>query len=198
MEDRQTAVGDRAQEAAQTTREQASNVADTAKQQASDVAQQAKQQAQNVAQQVQADLKGRANAEAGKLAQTLHDTSKRLHAMADAGDDNSVATSLVREGAHRSERLASTLEHGGVDGAVAEVRSFARRNPGSFLLGAAAAGFFAGRLARHLSSNDGSGGEPFRTSSTPVTSRTYSDIRSTPQFTGGAAPEYDPYAEDTP
>jgi len=118
--------------------------------------------------------------------------------MADAGQDNSIASTLVREGAHRTERVASTLERGGVDGVVADVRSFARRNPGSFLLGAAAAGFFAGRLARHLSSDASPSSGAFSTKSITDTSGTYSDIRRTPQFTGGAAPEYDPYTEGMP
>jgi hypothetical protein len=59
----------------------------------------------------------------------------------------------VREGAGAVERLGTRLDDGGIDAVMGDVRRWARRSPGSFLLGAAALGFVAGRVARHLSSN---------------------------------------------
>jgi hypothetical protein len=64
----------------------------------------------------------------------------------------------MSEGAQAANRFASRLDEGGIERAVADVRSWARRNPGGFLLGAAVAGFVAGRLARNLSSDNGTSG----------------------------------------
>jgi vacuolar-type H+-ATPase subunit H len=134
------------------TREQASNVAGTAKEQAAEVAQKATEQARSAFQQVMDDAKHRAGDEAGKLAESMRNTSDQLRSMADAGSQSGVAHSLVREGANAAERLASTLEQGGFEGALADVRTFARRRPGAFLFGAATLGFVAGRAVRNMSS----------------------------------------------
>ena len=47
---------------------------------------------------------------------------------------------------------------------MADARSWARRNPGGFLLGAAFAGFVAGRVARNFSSamNNGGGSQQYQ------------------------------------
>ena len=74
--------------------------------------------------------------------------------MADAGDDGGVMPSLVREGASAVERIGTRLDQGGLDAVMSDVRRWARRSPGSFLLGAAALGFVAGRVARNLAGSD--------------------------------------------
>ena len=53
-------------------------------------------------------------------------------------------------------RAAEQLRTDGADGVVRDVQSFARRRPGAFLTGAAAAGFLVGRLvkAQRANSND--------------------------------------------
>jgi vacuolar-type H+-ATPase subunit H len=146
---------------AQDTREKASAVADTAKEQARTVAQDAKQevqsvaqdakdQARNVAQGLQTDLRERANTEATRLAQTLKQTGGQLRRMADATDEQGgMVRSLAQEGASAAERFANRLEQGGIESVLADFRSFARRNPGAFLLGAGLAGFAAGRIVRN-------------------------------------------------
>jgi vacuolar-type H+-ATPase subunit H len=141
---------------ADATRAEASHVTDTATEQARTVAHEAKDHVRSTANQMHDDLKSRANEEASKFAQTLHDAGSQMRQMADAagGDEPSFASSMVREGAQAAERFASKLDEGGVDRMMADVRSWARRNPGGFLLGAAVAGFVAGRVARNLSGND--------------------------------------------
>ena len=103
--------------------------------------------------QVQDDLRGRADTEATRFAATLHETGKQLASMADAADGQGLMPTLVRDGAQAVERLATRLDQGGLDAVTGDVRRWARRSPGSFLLGAAALGFLAGRLARNLSAN---------------------------------------------
>src|SRR5690349_8461170 len=138
-------------------RTQATEVASTAKEEARDVAQQAREQAKSTARQVQNDLRDRANTEATKFAQTLREASSRMQAMAEcAGDTGSLPANMVREGAHAAERIASRLDQGGVETIMADVRTWARRNPGGFLLGGAVAGFLVGRTVRNFTSNGGS------------------------------------------
>lgn len=48
----------------------------------------------------------------------------------------------------RVEDWAGRLETGGVDGLMADVKQYARRRPGVFLVGAAGAGFVIGRMLR--------------------------------------------------
>ena len=74
--------------------------------------------------------------------------------MADAADNGGVMPSIVREGASAVERLGTRLDQGGLDAVMIDVRRWARRSPGSFLLGAAALGFVAGRVARNLAGSD--------------------------------------------
>jgi len=141
----------------QTARAEAGAVAGTVKEETKNVAQEAQQQASSALHQVQDDVRTRANEEATKFAQTLHNTSQQLQSMAGAAGDNGVASSLVREGASATERLATRLDQGGVEALMADARAFARRRPGAFLLGAVTVGFLSGRLVRNLS---GSGSQP--------------------------------------
>jgi hypothetical protein len=139
------------EQTAQTAKAEAGAVAGSVKDETKNVAQAAQQQASSALHQVQDDVRNRAKEEATKVAQTLHDTSRKLQSMAGAGGDQGVASSLVREGAHATERLATRLDQGGVDAVMADVRSFARRRPGAFLLGAVTVGFVSGRLVRNMS-----------------------------------------------
>ena len=144
-------VQDRIGQATSTSREEAANVGGTVQAEAKDVAQAAKTQAESAMHQMIDDLRGHADDQASKLAETMRSASGQLRTMAEAGEQQSVATTLVREGANAAERLAGKLDDGGIDGALAEVRTFARRSPGAFLLGAAAAGFVTGRMVRNFS-----------------------------------------------
>ncbi len=170
----ETTTSDRLSQAAGTTRDESSQVAGTARDEARNVTETAREQARSVANQMQDELRQRAGEEATKLAQTLHATSRQLSNMAGASDDEqSFAASLVREAANTTGRVASRLDQGGFDSILADVRSWARRNPGGFLLGAAVAGFAMGRLVRHLSASNGDSG-PMRVSDySPGTSSMY-------------------------
>jgi hypothetical protein len=157
-------ISERAGQTARTTQEEMSNVAGTVSTQTREVVHEAKEQARSSLHGVMEDTRQRANEQAAKVAETLHQTSTRLRAMADAGQEQdgqgALATTVVREGATAAERLASRLEQGGADALMADVRAWARRRPGSFLLGAAVTGFLAGRVVRNYSS-DSSGSRDF-------------------------------------
>jgi len=73
-----------------------------------------------------------------------------------------------------------------------EVRSFARRKPGLFLLGAAAAGVLAGRLTSGVKAAHTDSGTSGRTDAYPMTNYvdpapTYADTTATTTYTGTSA-----------
>ena len=130
------------EEAKTAARDEASAVAESIKGESKNVAQTAQEEARTALHRVQSDVRERADAEATKFAGTLHDTSRQLRSMADSTDEQQgFAATLAREGASAAERLANRLDVGGLDGVMADIRSWARRSPGTFLMGAAAAGF---------------------------------------------------------
>jgi hypothetical protein len=59
-----------------------------------------------------------------------------------------VASDLTRQASDKARDLAGWLESREPGDLLEEVRDLARRKPGTFLLGAAAAGVLAGRLTR--------------------------------------------------
>jgi uncharacterized protein YjbJ (UPF0337 family) len=141
-----------------TAREQAGEVAGTAKEEAKGVAHEAKQQARESMRNLQDDVRSRADEQATKVSHTLRDTSRQLHTMADSSSEsNSVVSSIVREGANAADHLAGRLDQGGVEAVMADIRAWGRRNPGTFLLGAATLGFITGRVVRNMSSNGDNG-----------------------------------------
>lgn len=71
--------------------------------------------------------------------------------MASASEEPGVATDLVRQAAERSSTVAEWLDGRDPGSLLTEVKSFARKKPGTFLLLAAGAGILAGRLSRSLS-----------------------------------------------
>jgi hypothetical protein len=134
--------------------ERVSDAKQTVQGEARDLAGKAKSETKSAFRQVLDDARGQAEQQSTKLAEALRHGSEEMRTMADASEAQSFASTLAREGANTAERLASSLDRGGVDGALAEVRSFARRSPGVFLFGAAAAGFLMGRVVRNVSSED--------------------------------------------
>jgi hypothetical protein len=126
---------------AQTTKSEAANVAAEAKSSAKDLLGQAKQ-----------GLSSQAGTQQQKAAEGIRTISSQLQSMADAPEQQGVASDLIRQAAQRSESVASWLEHKEPGDLLGEVQRFARNRPGTFLLLAAGAGVLAGRLTRGLTS----------------------------------------------
>jgi hypothetical protein len=142
-------------------KEEASQVAGQAASAAQGVAQKAKSEAANVAAEATSsakDLLGQAkqglSSQAGtqqqKAADGIRTISSQLQSMADAPDQQGLASGLIRQAAQRSESVASWLENKEPGDLLGEVQRFARNRPGTFLLLAAGAGVLAGRLTRGL------------------------------------------------
>ena len=128
----------------------AKNVAETAKSEAKNVAYEAKNSARDLLHQAKSDLTSQAGTQQTKAAEGIRTISSQLRTMADAPDQQGVASDLIRQVADRSESVASWLDNRDPGSLLDEVKSFARQRPGTFLLLAAGAGLLAGRLGRSL------------------------------------------------
>lgn len=105
-------------------------------------------QAREAARRVGEQVRGEADTQTNRLAQGIRGFADDLDSMSSSGNSDSAAAGLVRQAADGGRQAADWLDHRGLDGLLDEMRSFARRRPGMFLLGAAVAGFAAGRLAK--------------------------------------------------
>ncbi len=128
--------------------ESARDVAGTAREQAQRVAGEASQQARNVVEDLRAQLSAESSTQTTRLAGNLRRLSAEAATMAETGDRSTPLPGLMEQLAQRGAQTADYLEQRGPDGVLAEVRSFARRRPAAFLLGAAVAGFAVGRIGR--------------------------------------------------
>ena len=128
----------------------AQNVAETATTEAKNVAYEAKNSAKDLLHQAKSDLTSQAGTQQTKAAEGIRTISSQLRTMADAPDQQGVASDLIRQAAERSESVASWLDNRDPGSLLDEVKSFARQRPGTFLLVAAGAGLLAGRLGRSL------------------------------------------------
>ena len=128
----------------------AQNVAATAKEEVSNVASEVKTSARDLLNQTKSDLASQAGTQQQKAAAGIHTISSQLRTMADAPDEQGVASDLIRQAADRSASIASWLENRNPDSLLEEAKTFARQRPGAFLLIAAGAGLVAGRLGRSL------------------------------------------------
>lgn len=144
------AVKDEAANIAGRTGGAVQNVAGTAKAEAANVAAEAKTNAKDLLHQAKSDLTSQAGAQQQKAAEGIRTVSSQLRSMADAPDQQGVASDLIRQAADRSESVASWLDNRDPGSLLDEVKSFARQRPGTFLVLAAGAGVLAGRLGRSL------------------------------------------------
>ncbi len=131
-----------------TAQEQATQVAGTAKDQALEVASEAKAQARDLAGELRGQVQQQAATQRDRLAQLLREFGDELEQMANNGGGSGVATEVVRQVSQRLRGVQGYVEGGSGTDVLQDVRSFARRRPGAFLLAAAAAGVLAGRATR--------------------------------------------------
>jgi len=179
----------------QSAAEAGSQVATTAADEAKHVALEAKQQATNVIsqgrQQVTQQVQTQARNGQQKAAQGLSSIANELRSMADNSQQSGPATDLVRQATSKIDDIAAWIELREPSDLVDEVRSFARRRPGAFLLGAAVAGVLAGRLTTGVVASHKDSGQGTTTGRANVTGGNYVDQTRSPAtgYTQGVAPE---------
>lgn len=137
-----------AQEAAGTAADEGKHVASVAAGQAKDVAGEAKAHARNLVGEAQGQLDEQTRTQRDRLVGTLQSFSDDLEKMAGSGDTPGLASEVARQVADRTRSLGQHLDGREPADLLDDVRRFARQRPGTFLLGALAAGVAVGRLAR--------------------------------------------------
>ncbi|WP_285114734.1 hypothetical protein [Leifsonia sp. fls2-241-R2A-40a] len=180
----QGGVRDEASRVAGSAAQAGKDVAGTAKEQAKNVAGEAKSQARDLYYQTREELRGQAAQQQERVASGLHSVGDELDQMASASENGGIASDLVRQAGQRAHSIAGWLGNRDPGSLLDEVKSYARRNPGTFIAAAAIAGALAGRLTRALASggNDSGSGSTSGTRTSGYTTPDYT----TPDYTAGS------------
>lgn len=142
-------VAEEAQTVASTAQHEAQHVAETAKEQAGTVVDEVKSQAGMLADQATDQVRAQAQTQTQRAADMLRSYDAEVQALVEGRpEDAPHLVKRLQEGSDRITSLADGLEQRGIDGVLEDVRRFARRRPGLFLLGCATAGFAAARVLR--------------------------------------------------
>ncbi len=137
---------ERAQQTTGTAKDEGRRVADVAQGEAQKVASEAKAQVRGLLDQATSQVEEQSRTQRDRLVETLRSVGDDLEEMADSS--KGTASDLVGEVAGRVRELSSRMDGREPRELLDDVRGFARRKPGTFLLGALAAGVVAGRLTR--------------------------------------------------
>jgi hypothetical protein len=137
---------EKAQQVAGTAADEGRHVASTAREEAQNVAAEARSQARNLMSEATSQLDDQSRTQKERLAGTMRTFGDDLEQM--ASGQSGLASEIARQVADRARTMSSHLEGREPRELLDEVRDFARRRPGTFLLGALAAGVVAGRLTR--------------------------------------------------
>jgi hypothetical protein len=144
-----TAVADHAKDAA-------TDVASTAKEQTRQVAHEAKQQTKQVVEDVRQRVGREADDQARRVSQGLTKLADELSSMAEHSSGDSPAAGALRQVADTGRQAARFLDERGAGGLLETAQDFARRKPGTFLIGAAVAGLLVGRVVKSVSGSSDS------------------------------------------
>src|SRR5688572_25259843 len=139
---------DEARNVGQTAAQAGSQVASVATDQAKEVAAETQRQAKDLIDQGRYQVKEQVVTQQQKAGQSLSSLAQEIRALADGSSQGAPgpARDLLQQASGTVENFATMLQNKEPGELLDEVRSFARRKPGLFLLGAAAAGVLAGRL----------------------------------------------------
>lgn len=140
-------VKEQAGDTAATAADEGKHLTDVAGEEARNVADEARQQGRALLEDARGQLEEQSRTQRDRLVQTLGTVGDDLDRMSGQADSG-LAADLVRQAAERVRSVSSHLEGREPAELLGEVRDFARRRPGTFLLGALAAGVVAGRFAR--------------------------------------------------
>jgi hypothetical protein len=145
-------AADRPLEGTSTTdaaKESGRRVASTAAEQGKSVLDEGKAQARTLTHEVGQQAHEQSRVQKDKAASGLRSLGAELQSMADGrGGQSGVATDLAQQASAKVQDLAGWLDQREPGELLDEVRALARRKPGTFLLGALAAGVAAGRFTR--------------------------------------------------
>lgn len=177
-------------------------VAQTAKEQGTEVGREAARQARNLYGEARTQLASQTGEQQRRAAGGLRSLADEMRSMAEQGGQAGPVTELARQASDRVHGVAGWLEEREPGDLITEVRDYARRNPGTFLVGAAVLGVLAGRLTRSISAagdDSGNGSSTYRGAGAYDPAQTA--VIPTPPPAPRAAPEAAPtggYLDPTP
>jgi hypothetical protein len=138
---------ERAQSAAGTASDEGRHLAGVTQQEAGNVASEAANQARRVMDDAMSQVNSQSKEQKDRLAGTLRTFGDDLESMT-AQASPGMAQDLTRQVSGYARTVSDHLQNREPGELLDDVRQFARRRPGTFLLGALAAGVVVGRLAR--------------------------------------------------
>lgn len=150
---------DKAREAAGTAADEGKHVAGVATDEAKKVASEATDQLRGLVDEATQQVAQQTSAQKSRLADTVRTFGDDLQSMQRGETSSGLASQVLSQVSDQARTLASRLDEREPADLLEDVRRFARQRPGTFLLGALAAGVVAGRLARGAKgARDGSTG----------------------------------------
>jgi hypothetical protein len=198
-----SSMKENATEAAHQGKQAVGEVAQSATERAGEVKDEAVRQARDLMGEAKNQVSQQAGQQHRALVSNLRSLGSELGAMSRHDEQQGVATELASQAQQRVSGLADWLESREPGQILDEVRDFARRRPGTFLVGALAAGMVAGRLARgavevHTGDDSGEASaapvDPYASTYSPPT---YSAPTPTPEYQT-PTPEYQTPSYATP
>jgi hypothetical protein len=123
------------------------HVKDSVTEHAGQVADQVQQQARTVFAEARSGVEHEVDNQGRRIGEMLQQTSDQLRSMAGATEPG-LLTDVTRQLADAAARTGGRMQERGLQAVADDLRRFARRQPGVFLLGAGVAGFVAARLVR--------------------------------------------------
>ena len=136
------------QQAANTASDEASRVADVAKGQAKDVASEVSTQARDLVGELRTQVRDQSVSQRDRLSGTLRQFGDDMAEMNRSTPGSGLASDLTSQAASKAREFSAFLDEHEPGDLIDEIRAFARRRPGTFLLAAAIAGVVAGRMTR--------------------------------------------------
>jgi hypothetical protein len=191
---------DQATQVGQSAAQAGGEVAQTTKEQAKEVVAETTRQARDLAGEARSQVRQQANGQRDRAVGGLRTLGDELNSMAEQGGQSGVATEVARQLSTRANDLAGYLEQREPGDLVNEVRDFARRRPGVFLLGAALAGVAAGRLVKGATAARSSSSSSSSSTGTQGVTGGYAEpaYPSTGTPAPGTVPGYQPGYADQP
>ena len=137
-----------AADAASTAKEQLSSIATTSRDDLKDVANTTKQHVGDAVAQTRDQLRSQAEEQFGQVAGTVRDIARQFTNMAQSQPGGGAGVEVVGDVGASLERFADRADQNGLDGALRDMKGFARRRPVAFLAASLGAGMLAGRVLR--------------------------------------------------
>ena len=139
---------DQASQVGQSAGGAAQHVARHSKEQIGEVAAEAQRQARDLLGEARTQVSQQAGTQRDRLTEALMSIGSELDEMADKGGQGGIASEIARQASRQIRSMAEQLDGREPADLLGDLRTYARRRPTAFLVGALAAGVVAGRLTR--------------------------------------------------